>query len=379
MPRSAKLCLYALALIGLVAGAVSIVGLDRKVTLSVDGQSRDFITYADTVRGVLRDAELSVAAHDVVAPAPSTPVHSGSLVELRRGRMLRLDVDGVRRDVWTTDLTVDQALADLGYGEGRPVGVSRDKRLPLGVTDVDVAMPKSVSITADHKRYTVTTAAISVADVLAAAHIKLGVRDRVMPSLTARPTAGMKIVVKRITIRSSTTTRAVYYTTHTVRTSQLYQDTSKIMRAGRNGAERITYRLVYVDGRLYRKIKLSAKITRKPLTRIEYVGTRMPTGNTPAAAQALARSMVAARGWDSAQFSCLVSLWNRESGWRVTAYNPSGAYGIPQALPGSKMASAGPDWQYNAHTQIAWGLVYIASVYGTPCGAWAHSQASNWY
>jgi hypothetical protein len=89
--------------------------------------------------------------------------------------------------------------------------------------------------------------------------------------------------------------------------------------------------------------------------------------------------MVAARGWNSTQYSCLVSLWNKESGWRVTAYNPSGAYGIPQALPGYKMASAGPDWQHNAHTQIAWGLGYIASRYGTPCGAWAHSQATNWY
>jgi hypothetical protein len=63
----------------------------------------------------------------------------------------------------------------------------------------------------------------------------------------------------------------------------------------------------------------------------------------------------------------------------VHAANPSGAYGIPQALPGAKMASAGPDWQNSAHTQINWGLGYIASRYGTPCGAWAHSQATNWY
>jgi hypothetical protein len=89
--------------------------------------------------------------------------------------------------------------------------------------------------------------------------------------------------------------------------------------------------------------------------------------------------MVAARGWSSMQYSCLVSLWNKESGWRVHAANPSGAYGIPQALPGAKMASAGPDWQNSAHTQINWGLGYIASRYGTPCGAWAHSQATNWY
>lgn len=82
----------------------------------------------------------------------------------------------------------------------------------------------------------------------------------------------------------------------------------------------------------------------------------------------------------AAQFTCLDLLWEKESNWRVTAANPSsGAYGIPQALPGSKMASAGSDWQTNAITQIRWGLGYIDAVYGSPCAAWAHSQATNWY
>ena len=73
-------------------------------------------------------------------------------------------------------------------------------------------------------------------------------------------------------------------------------------------------------------------------------------------------------------------LWNRESGWRADAYNASsGAYGIPQSLPGSKMAAAGADWRTNAATQVDWGLSYISARYGSPCGAWAHSEAYNWY
>jgi len=99
----------------------------------------------------------------------------------------------------------------------------------------------------------------------------------------------------------------------------------------------------------------------------------------PGSAQAIALEMVTARGWGTDQYNCLVSLWNKESGWRVNAYNPSGAYGIPQALPGSKMATAGADWQTNPATQITWGLNYISGVYGTPCGAWGHSVANNWY
>jgi hypothetical protein len=97
------------------------------------------------------------------------------------------------------------------------------------------------------------------------------------------------------------------------------------------------------------------------------------------AAQQIALAMLGSYGWPASQFSCLQPLWARESGWNVYASSPTGAYGIPQALPGSKMASAGPDWQTDAATQIRWGLSYISSRYGSPCAAWAHSQATGWY
>ncbi|MDQ1576973.1 MAG: hypothetical protein QOH55_2123 [Microbacteriaceae bacterium] len=100
----------------------------------------------------------------------------------------------------------------------------------------------------------------------------------------------------------------------------------------------------------------------------------------PGTAQAIALQMLQARGWGTDQYNCLVSLWNRESGWNVYSFNKSsGAYGIPQALPGSKMASAGANWQTNPATQITWGLGYITGRYGTPCGAWGHSQSTGWY
>ncbi|MFE6305460.1 lytic transglycosylase domain-containing protein [Nocardiopsis sp. NPDC057823] len=98
-------------------------------------------------------------------------------------------------------------------------------------------------------------------------------------------------------------------------------------------------------------------------------------------AQGLALDMVLAEGWPESEFTdCLQPLWQKESNWNHLAENPSsGAYGIPQALPGSKMASHGSDWQTNPATQIAWGIDYIKGRYGTPCGAWAHSQSVGWY
>lgn len=100
----------------------------------------------------------------------------------------------------------------------------------------------------------------------------------------------------------------------------------------------------------------------------------------PAGAQAYARGALPSYGWASSEMSCLVSLWNQESGWRTSALNvSSGAYGIPQALPAIKLSSAGLDWQTSYRTQITWGLGYIKSVYGSPCGAWSHEVAHNWY
>jgi hypothetical protein len=103
--------------------------------------------------------------------------------------------------------------------------------------------------------------------------------------------------------------------------------------------------------------------------------TVTPTGDP----RSTARQLLAARGW-SGQFGCLDALWQRESNWNHRATNPSsGAYGIPQALPAGKMASAGADWRTNPATQIRWGLGYIAERYGSPCAAWGHSQSHGWY
>jgi outer membrane biosynthesis protein TonB len=117
----------------------------------------------------------------------------------------------------------------------------------------------------------------------------------------------------------------------------------------------------------------------KPKPRPKRTVTRTVARSSGVPSVAYARSYARSR-IGSTQFSCLDKLWNRESGWNPHAYNrSSGAYGIPQALPGSKMASAGANWRTSAITQIAWGLGYIRSVYGTPCGAWGHSEGHGWY
>jgi hypothetical protein len=105
----------------------------------------------------------------------------------------------------------------------------------------------------------------------------------------------------------------------------------------------------------------------------------LPAPN-PGTAQSIAYDMLSSFGWaPSTYFSCLNNIWTRESGWSYDAENASGAYGIPQALPGSKMATAGADWATDPATQIKWGLGYIEERYGDPCKAWAFWQANGYY
>lgn len=137
-----------------------------------------------------------------------------------------------------------------------------------------------------------------------------------------------------------------------------------------------------------RSIKIATLATyekeiKKEKTRSKEKASRSKKANSLAAKnnQAFAKSYMESKySWGEDQHSCLVNLWNRESGWRHTADNPtSSAYGIPQALPGKKMASAGADWRTNPETQIKWGLKYIENRYETPCGAWSAFKKKGWY
>jgi hypothetical protein len=121
-------------------------------------------------------------------------------------------------------------------------------------------------------------------------------------------------------------------------------------------------------------------VTPAPANSAAPVAAAPMVGTSPAAAQAFARTYLAGKGMGESEFQCLVTLWNHESGWNFQATNSSsGAYGIPQSLPGSKMASAGADWQTNPQTQIIWGVSYITGRYGTPCGAVAAWNVKGWY
>lgn len=124
----------------------------------------------------------------------------------------------------------------------------------------------------------------------------------------------------------------------------------------------------------------AASLKATELTSVKGVAVTRTEDLTVADPKTLARALMPLYGLASAEFDCVDRIWTQESNWNVHADNPrSSAYGIPQALPGSKMSSAGPDWQHSAETQIRWGLGYIKSRYGSACSAWSFKQGHGWY
>jgi uncharacterized protein YabE (DUF348 family) len=392
--RSIKYGVTGAVLAGLVGATAAVWPAPEKtVNLVVDGQASQIHTTASKVSAVLKSAGYRLGGHDLVAPSANAAIHSGSTIVFKRGRLLRLDVDGVNRNVWTTAPTVADALSQLGFTTANFTSVSRSRRLPLSPTNISVRTPKLVSLKHDGKTQTVTTTDATVAQLLSDLGVTVGAQDRLSVPKNGDITNGAHLVLTRVVNKTVSTTRRVPFGTQHKSDSSMNIGQTKIVTPGKDGLLKITYAVVYIDGRLAGKTKIRSGTVRSARAQIERVGTKrrpQPTSTTtassasvtPGSAQDIARQLLAARGWGgSNQFDCLVQLWNHESGWRTNANNPgSGAYGIPQALPGSKMASAGADWQTSARTQISWGLNYIGSRYGTPCGAWTTWQAQGgWY
>ena len=403
MRKSAKLCLYAVVLAGVVGGTAAWATTDKAIAVTIDGQSKTIHTRSDTVAGALRGAHITVDQHDVVAPAIASPIHDHSKIVILKGRQLRLNVDGRSLDVWTTATTVDEALSDLGYGSEQTLSVSRSARLPLTATEITLLTPKTVTVRYDGKSKTILTTVRTVRQAILAAGVALGPIDRVSAAPLGTVLDNEIVTISRVRVTTKAQLQAIPYGTTSTDDPTTATGTTTVVTAGATGTRRAVIQFVYVDGKLAGERTVSTSVVSAPTTQVQKVGTKAVPATPPTTAttttatpsagststssapaptgspQTIARAMLLARGWGSDQFSCLVSLWNRESGWNTHAANSSGAYGIPQALPGSKMSSAGPDWQNNATTQISWGLGYISARYSTPCGAWAHSQSSGWY
>lgn len=263
---------------------------------------------------------------------------------------------GYEMDIMTTQRKVSKILSDNH----------------IVVLDGETVVPDLESELSDNKTITITKGEVKVQS-----DESYFSADEILQSYTS-------IVEKVVTVEEEIPYETI--TKDVSGDSELKKNT--VVQAGLNGLKRVTYRIKYQNGNEIEKTEISSTIVKEPVNKIVEVRTKIVTSRSSrsrisgsvAEYQAYAAEKCNAYGWSQSDFNCLVSLWNRESGWNPGAYNSrSGAYGIPQALPGSKMASAGSDYLTNYKTQINWGLSYIKSRYGNPTNAWSHSQRKGWY
>lgn len=182
-------------------------------------------------------------------------------------------------------------------------------------------------------------------------------------------------------------THRVKYRVIVKRDKSLPRGRKVVRRSGTAGKAVVVYQVRSVNGVEVSRSQVRRSIVVEPTTKVVAVGVAKPSPTpsaikvAPGTAKAFAQGYIADKyGWGNDQFGCLVELWDRESHWNAQAHNSgSGAHGIPQAMPGSKMAAFGADWYNNAQTQIKWGANYIDGRYGNPCGALGHSNSTGWY
>lgn len=212
------------------------------------------------------------------------------------------------------------------------------------------------------------------------AHTWFGADDAVALT-TEAPLQAADVQVEVVT---ETTTNEIANDTIEQPNFDLTKGTRVVVQEGAPGTELVSYTVTTVNGVEVGRTPGIVVVMDEPTDEIVSVGaltippaTAVQKGTNRELGQSMAASMY---GWSGDQWACLDNLWQRESGWSHTSHNTSsGAYGIPQALPGDKMAAYGADWATNPATQIKWGLAYVSGRYGTPCGAWAHFTQKNWY
>jgi uncharacterized protein YabE (DUF348 family) len=376
--RIASRSAIVLALVA-VTGAFTV--LHKTVTLDVDGDLSTVTGYGRTVDDILTVANIAPGADDLVEPSLAAAARDGSTIVVRTSHQVAVEIDGEQRTVTTTAQTVGELLASLGpRGEGAIVNASRSA--PLGREDIRVSTLKTVHVAVDGAVIPVTSSEPTVGQILSTVGLVLGEGDTTSVPLDAAAVDGMLIVVSRAATTAATVTEALAYETQEVADPNLPIGQRVVVTAGKVGEATTTYVVDTVGGIEVSRTVLSQVVTRQPQAEVIEVGTMEVSAVQvdPGSARAVAKDLAADRGWGDDQFACLDKLWDKESKWNASAENKSsGAYGIPQALPGSKMASAGSDWRTNPATQITWGLGYIEDRYQTPCGAWSQWNSKGWY
>lgn len=347
--RNLKVIAGAGAALLLTAGGVGAAQLDKAVNLSVDGTSTAAHVFGGTVGDLLESEGITVKDGDVVYPAVDAPLSDGDTVTVRYSRMLNLTVDGTKKQIRTTETTVDAALLALGlHTEGARISVSRSQPIGRQGLDLTVVTPKDVTIVADGRTTKKTVAAATVEEALTQLRVGFDSDDRISPSRSSALKAGMKVVVKDVRSKTSSRSEVVGYTTIRKETADLYEGSTKVATQGVDGVRRVTVRTTIVDGKVTKRERVSSKITKAPVAQVVLVGTKARPATTTTSTSTGGSGSTSGTGINLAR----ADMWDRvaqcESGGNWSINTGNGYYGGLQFSFSTWLAYGGDDFAQRA-------------------------------
>ncbi|MBD1321224.1 resuscitation-promoting factor [Gordonia hankookensis] len=266
----------------LTAGGVMGIAMHKDVKINVDGQIKNVSTMSMSVDSVLRSQGFDPASGDHVVPALGSGVSDGQTITFNRKKTVTLDVDGARKEIQTTASSVPQLLADQGLAAGsNDTNFPRAGALPVDGGVIDVTMPKRVSLTDGSVSYKPVVAAKTVGDLLAETGKPLAGDDKVVPAADTPVTPDMKIKVTRIRTMDSTVTEHVAPPEVKKEDPTLVRDKKVVLKQGKPGEQKVTYKLTMVNGKVVRRDKVDAEVLTAPLAATVKIGTKEGAPDVP--------------------------------------------------------------------------------------------------
>jgi uncharacterized protein YabE (DUF348 family) len=358
---------------------------EHLITLHDGSEDRGLLTSAKTLRDAFKEAGIQIDPSDTVEPSlDDTLVASHYDVNVYRARPVTVVDGALRTKILSSYQTPEQivAHANIQLQDEDLTIVSANNDMVSQGTGLQVTIDRALPFTfvLYGKKVTAYTQGETVREMLAQKDVKLAKNDMLSVPENTPMTAGMTVELWREGKQTVTEEVEVPFETEKIQDADRELGYKEVKTPGIAGKRTVSYEIEMKNGQEVSRKEIQSVTTKESVKQVEVIGAKLPTPLNPTEAQALGHQMMLGYGFGEDQWPCLYNLWMRESGWKTTAGNQSsGAYGIPQALPASKMAVVGPDYLTDAATQITWGLGYVKGRYGTPCGAWSSFQAKGWY
>ncbi|NDL58450.1 DUF348 domain-containing protein [Phytoactinopolyspora sp. XMNu-373] len=276
-PSFKTIAINASVVTALVAGGVAYMTFNNAVVLTVDGETETVHTFSNDVGSVLESQGIEIGSRDEVVPSPDSKIEDGTEITVRYGREVTVTVDGEEETFWTTALSVDEALAELGIrDDGADLSVARSLDIGRGGLDFEVRTPKDITLIADGDEEELTITALTVREALADFDVDLGELDIVEPSLDTKLSDEAEVVVKRVTVERETVEVDIDFESTEKEDDSLEVGKTSVATEGKKGLMEREVEKTYIDGELEEKETLSETVVAEPVNEVVLIGTKQP-------------------------------------------------------------------------------------------------------